>query len=201
MLALMAVALFQLVAGEARSASVDEAELLKPGPLGDKIIGSPSAPITVVQYASLTCHHCMNFHVETWPAFREKYVDSGRVRFVVREFPLDPLAMAGFMLARCSGDDKWYNVLDALYRTQETWAHAPNPEIALAQTMQQTGMGKDKFEACLRDETLFSALKDVRDRASKVFKVNSTPTFFIKGKEARGALTLGQLEKLIAEVP
>jgi protein-disulfide isomerase len=114
--------------------SADVAELVQPGPLPEKVFGDSNAPVTVIEYASLTCHHCQNFHKNTWPSLKAKYVDTGKVRFIMREFPLDPLAMAGFMLARCAGEDKWYPVVDLLYQTGEGWAHSGNPVDALAQT-------------------------------------------------------------------
>lgn len=184
--------------GNANAQSVDQAELLKPGPLPDKIIGEANAPVTIVEYASLTCHHCMNFHTGTWPAFRAKYVDTGKIRFIMREFPLDQLAMAGFMLARCSGDAKWYGVVDMLYVTQEKWAHSQKPVEALAQTMRQTGMNKAEFEACLSDDKLFTGIKEIREHAAKAFGVSSTPTFFINGRKESGALTLEQMDKIVA---
>ena len=125
------------------------AKLLEPGPLPDKVFGAADAPVTVIEYASLTCHHCMNFHIKTWPAFKAKYVDTGKVRFIAREFPLDPLATAGFMLARCSDDAKWYPIVDMLYKTQEGWAHSPKPLDALTQTMNQAGFTQETVEACL----------------------------------------------------
>jgi protein-disulfide isomerase len=186
------------VNGNANAQSIDQAELLKAGPLPDKVIGDANAPVTIVEYASLTCHHCMDFHTRTWPAFKAKYVDTGKVRFIMREFPLDQLAAAGFMLARCSGDAKWYGVVDMLYTTQEKWAHAAKPVEALAQTMRQTGMNKAEFEKCLSDDKLFNGITETRERGAKIFGVSSTPTFFINGRKESGALTLEQMDKIVA---
>lgn len=177
--------------------TVDQAELLKPGPLPDKVMGSPDAPVTVIEYASLTCHHCQNFHKTTWPSFKAKYVDTGKVRFIIREFPLDPLATAGFMLARCAGEDKWYPVVDMLYQTGEAWNHADKPYDALVQVMRQTGMGRETVEACLRDEKIYNGIRQVADRATQSFKVDSTPTFFINGRKEVGALSLDRFEKIL----
>lgn len=96
--------------------------------------------MTVIEYASLTCHHCQNFHKTTWPSFKAKYVDTGKVRFRMREFPLDPLATAGFMLARCAGEDKWYPVVDMLDQPGMAWNRADKPFDALVQVMRQAGM-------------------------------------------------------------
>ncbi|HEV7327517.1 MAG TPA: DsbA family protein [Bosea sp. (in: a-proteobacteria)] len=171
--------------------------LLDPGPLPEKVFGAAEAPVTVIEYASLTCHHCMNFHIKTWPAFKAKYVDTGKVRFIIREFPLDPLAMAGFMLARCAGEDKWYPVVDMFYRTQEGWAHSDKPLDGLTQAMRQAGMGKDGVEACLKREDVYQGIKQISERA-KGFGVESTPTFFVNGKKEVGALSLAQFDAILA---
>lgn len=175
---------------------VAQSALMQPGPLPEKSFGPADAKVTIVEYASLTCHHCMNFHIQTWPKLKEKYVDTGKVRFIMREFPLDTLATAGFMLARCSGEDKWYPMLDLLYKTQEGWAHSPNPADALLQTVRQTGMTKDAFEACLSDQKLLEGINKTRDRG-KSLGVDSTPTFFINGQKHPGASTLEQFDKIL----
>lgn len=173
------------------------AKLLEPGPLPDKVFGAADAPVTVIEYASLTCHHCMNFHINTWPAFKAKYVDTGKVRFIAREFPLDPLSAAGFMLARCGDEAKWYPIVDMLYKTQEGWAHAQKPLDALTQTMKQAGFTQELVEACLRREDLFQGVRQVQERGSKEFGVNSTPTFFINGEKKVGALTIDEFDKIL----
>jgi len=174
------------------------AKLLEPGPLPEKVFGAADAPVTVIEYASLTCHYCMNFHINTWPAFKAKYVDTGKVRFIAREFPLDPLSAAGFMLARCGDDAKWYPIVDMLYKTQEGWAHSQTPLDALTQTMKQAGFTQETVEACLKREDLFTGVKQVQERGSKEFSVNSTPTFFINGEKKVGALTIEEFDKVLA---
>jgi protein-disulfide isomerase len=171
--------------------------LLEAGPLPEKIFGAADAPVTVIEYASLTCHHCMNFHTRTWPDFKAKYVDTGKVRFIIREFPLDPLAMAGFMLARCAGEEKWYAVVDMFYQTQEGWAHSDKPLDGLTQAMRQAGMGKDGVEACLKREDLYQGIRQVSERG-KSSGVDSTPTFFVNGEKHTGALTLAQFDAILA---
>lgn len=189
-----------LLSAASQQAQADKAlmeRILSAGALPDKTFGAADAPVTIVEYASITCHFCMKFHSETWPALKEKYVDTGKVRFIMREFPLDPLATAGFMLARCAGDDKWYPVLDLLYRTKETWGHAQNPADALLQTVRQAGFTQESFETCLRNDRLFQDVRSVADRAAKDFGVNSTPTFFINGEKRTGALSLQEFDKII----
>lgn len=193
---LTAVALLATLPVEANAQSTILAKLMEAGPLPEKSFGPADAKVTIVEYASVTCHHCMNFHTETWPKLKSKYVDSGKVRFVFREFPLDALATAGFMLARCSGDDKWYAVLDMLYKTQEGWAHSPQPADALIATMRQTGMNKEQFEKCLSDQKLLDAVTAIRKRGTEL-GVSSTPTFFINGEKHMGAMSLEQFDKIL----
>ena len=171
-------------------------KLMEPGPLPEKSFGPADAKVTVIEYASVTCHHCMNFHTETWPKLKEKYVDTGKIRFIMREFPLDTLATAGFMLARCAGDDRWYPMLDLLYRSQEAWAHAKNPADELVNVVKQAGMTKDGFEACLGDQKLLEGINKTRTRWSEL-GLSSTPTFFINGQKHAGALTVEQFDKIL----
>jgi protein-disulfide isomerase len=195
LLSAAAVALVPISQAQADAALA--ARLAEPGPLPERSFGSADAKVTVVEYASLTCHHCINFHINTWPAFKAKYVDTGRVRFIIREFPLDNLALAGFMLARCSGEGRWYPVVDMLYRSKESWGHASNPAEALLQAMRQTGMTKEQFDACLSDQTLHGNMRKISERGSKEFRVTSTPTFFVNGVRHVGALTLEQFDKIL----
>ncbi len=102
------------------NAQPTQQQLLAPGPLPEKSFGDADAPVIVIEYASLTCGHCRNFHMTVWPDFKAKYVDSGKVRFIICEFPFNPRASADFMLARCAGEDKWYPTLDLLYRSQDS---------------------------------------------------------------------------------
>lgn len=170
--------------------------LADPGPLPEKSFGAEDAPVTVIEYASMTCGHCRNFHVNVWPQIKEKYVDTGQVRFVMREFPLDPRATAAFMLARCSGDDKWYGTIDLLYRTQEDWARASGGAQAMKSVMGMTGMDEASFEACLADDELNASVTAVADRAREL-GVDSTPTFFINGTKYAGVIPLEQFSAIV----
>jgi protein-disulfide isomerase len=183
-------------AASAQAKSAAEATLAETGKLPENSFGSPQAPVTVIEYASLTCHHCRNFHLNTWPEVKAKYVDTGRVRFVMREFPLDPLATGGFMLARCSGEQKWYAVVDMLYRADDKWAHAQDPLEGLKALMRQTGMGDQAFEACLSDQTLLDDIRAVARRGATA-GVTATPTFFVNGRKASGFLTLEAFSALV----
>ena len=182
----------------ARAAGVDAAELNKPGPLGDKVLGAETAKVTIIEYASMTCPHCAAFHIETLPKLKEKYIDTGRVRLIFREFPLDPLAAGASILARCAPGDRYFPMIDVLYRLQRNWAAANDPVAALLQIARQTGFTQESFEACLRNQSLLDGVNAERDRASQRFGVNSTPTLFINGQVYRGALSFDELDKIVA---
>ena len=175
-------------------------ELSIPGGLGDVWLGPETAKVTVIEYASLTCTHCAHFHEATWPEFKKRYVDTGLVRFSLREFPLDPLATAGFMLARADNSARYYPVCDLLFDTQKSWAFTNKPVDALQQVMRQAGFSQEKFEATLKDQKSYDAINAVKARAMDIFKVDSTPTFFINGKRLPGAISLEEMEKTIKPI-
>lgn len=172
-------------------------DLAVPGPLGDIAEGPADAKVTIIEYASLTCPHCAAFQRDTYPALKSRYIDTGKVRYILREFPLDPLATAGFMLARCDGDAKYYAIVDLLFNQQRSWAFTEKPLDALRQMMRQAGFSQEKFDACLRDQKLYDAVNAVKNRAIETFKVDSTPTFFINGQRHPGNLSIDELEKII----
>jgi protein-disulfide isomerase len=173
------------------------AELMAEPPLPDMWQGAQTAPVTVIEYASMTCTHCAAFHAETWPTLKTKYIDAGKVRFVLREFPLDPLATAGFMLGRCAGPDKRNAVLDLLFDQQKNWAFVDKPVEALENTVKQAGVTHDAFEACLKDQKLYGQVNSERDKAGQQFKVDATPTFYINGVKHAGELSVDDLEKIL----
>jgi protein-disulfide isomerase len=177
--------------------NVAPADLAAPGPLGDVALGPADAKVTIVEYASLTCSHCAAFHKETWPELKKRYVDTGKVRFILREFPLDPLAMAGFMLARCDGEGKYYPITDLLFDQQRNWAFTEKPLDALRGMMRQAGFSQEKFDTCLKDQKLYDAVNAVKNRGTEQFKVDSTPTFFINGQRHAGNMSIDELEKII----
>jgi protein-disulfide isomerase len=169
--------------------------LLEPGPLPERVFGDLSASVTIIEYASLSCGFCAKFHIETWPVLRAKYVETGKVRFIMREFPLDPLAMAGFMLARCN-DDKWYEVFDALYKNKEQWAHARNAANAIVHTLSSLGVTVDSFNACVSQGELYKSILAIQENGKKL-GVSSTPTFFVNGAKHQGALTIAQFDAIL----
>jgi protein-disulfide isomerase len=177
--------------------NVSAQDLATPGPLGDIAQGPADAKVTIIEYASMTCSHCAAFHQTTYPELKKRYIDTGKVRYILREFPLDPLATAGFMLARCDGEQKYYPIVDLLFTQQKNWAFTERPLDALRQMMRQAGFSQEKFDSCLKDQKLYDAVNAVKNRGADTFKVNSTPTFFINGQRHPGNLSIDELEKVI----
>jgi protein-disulfide isomerase len=174
-------------------------ELLRPGPLPDLVLGKADAPVTVIEYASMTCPHCANFHKTTYPALKTEYIDTGKVRFIFREFPLDELAVAASMLARCAGKDdsgKAVAMIDVLFASQDRWA-VRQPIPVLQQIAKQAGLTEKAFDECLKDQTLYNNIMAMRERGTKDYKVESTPTLFVNGKALKGGATIDELKKVI----
>jgi len=171
------------------------ADLMKPGPLPEMSLGDEKAPVTIVEYASMTCPHCAAFHAQTYPELKKKYIETGKVRFIMREFPLDPLAAAGFMLARCAGPDRYFPMIEVLFAKQRDWA-VRSPLAPLLAISKQAGMSEQAFNDCLKDQKLLDSIEEIRKRGSE-YGVQSTPTFFINGKLFRGNATLADFEKEI----
>ncbi|MEW9806916.1 DsbA family protein [Mesorhizobium marinum] len=178
------------------SGSVDMAKLLEPGALPEMSLGKADAPVTIVEYASMTCPHCAHFHETTLPELKAKYIDTGKARLIFREFPFDPRAEAGFMLARCSKDN-YFPMIDVLFKQQRGWAAVDNAKDALLQISKLAGFSQESFEACLTDQKLLDDVRAVQKRGSEEFKVDSTPTFFINGKTYKGALTIAEMSAII----
>jgi protein-disulfide isomerase len=173
-------------------------ELLRPGALPEMVLGAAEAPVTIVEYASMTCPHCATFHEKTYPELKKKYIDTGKVRFIFREFPLDPLAAAGFMLARCAGEGKYFPMIETLFHQQKEWA-VQRPLPPLFAIAKQAGFTQQTFDDCLKNQKLLEDIEKVRERGAKQFGVSSTPFFFINGKVQKGAPTIEELDKLIEE--
>jgi protein-disulfide isomerase len=162
-------------------------------PDGDVAIGSDKAPVTIIEYASMTCPHCAHFEETTFPELKKRYIDTGKVRYMMREFPLDALAAAGFMLARCAGPDKYEAIIETLFAKQNDWV-VQQPLEPLGAIAKQFGFTDDSFKACLANQKVLDNITAVRDQAIK-FGVNSTPTFFINGKRFVGDLSIDQIAK------
>ena len=176
--------------------TVEIAKLMEAGPLPEKALGKEDAPVTIVEYASMTCPHCAHFHETTLPELKKKYIDTGKARLVFREFPFDPRAEAGFMLARCSNDN-YFAMVEVLFKQQQTWATVDDAKAALLQIAKLAGFSQESFEACLTNQKLLEDVRAVSQRGSKDFGVDSTPTFFINGNRYPGALSIEQMSAII----
>ncbi|MDE3177072.1 MAG: thioredoxin domain-containing protein [Pseudomonadota bacterium] len=178
--------------------TVDMAEVLKPGPLPELSFG-PDNGVAIVEYGSVTCPHCAVFDHEIWPKVKAAYVDTGKVRYIFREFSRNPLDVAAFTLARCVGDDKDKTMatIELLFATQEKWAFTDNPLEPLLAALRPTGLGRDKAMACLKDNALIGKVRAITDTAEKVVKVQGTPTFVIDGKSYGGELSLADFDELL----
>lgn len=179
------------------------ADLMAPGALPDMALGNKNAPVTIIEYASMTCGHCATFSTRTFPELKKRYIDTGKVYFIFREFPLDPLAAAGFMLARCAvkdaGDqasERYFAMIETLFHEQAKWV-TQKPIPPLFELAKQAGFTKETFEACLSDQALLDKLEKVRGQAAEKYGVNSTPSFFINGKVVRGDVSIDEMAKQI----
>ena len=179
-------------------AEVPVEELMKAGDLAETAIGAADAKITIVEYGSMTCGHCANFSTKVFPELKTKYIDTNKVRFVFREFPLDNLAAAASMLARCAGGDKTFPMVETLYEKQADWAFTNgNPVPKLFDIAKQAGFTQESFDKCLTDQKLLEQITAQRTSASDKFGVSSTPTFFVNGKRLQETPTVAAFEKMI----
>jgi protein-disulfide isomerase len=173
-------------------APVDLAELLKPPALGDMALGADEgAKVTIVEYASATCPHCAAFHKDVWPKLKADYIDTGKIRFIFREFPLNDPALAAFMIARAAPKESYFPLIGVFFDTLETWAK--DPANGLLNIAKQAGFTQEKFDATLKDEKLAKGIMEIRDAGAK-FGVQGTPTFFLNGKPMRGEVTYDSLK-------
>ncbi len=166
--------------------------------IGDKVEGSPDAKVTVVEYASATCPHCATFHKEVYPTLKSEFIDTGKVRFIAREFPLDDLALAAFMVARCVPDDKYFAMLSMLYENQKTWA-SQNARDELLKLAKLAGLSEADFDKCLKNEELAKGILEIRKDGSEKYGVDATPTIYVNGKKLEGERDLESLRKAIEE--
>lgn len=197
---LAALSALPLAASPGFAQSVRVEDLMKPaGKLPDIVLGSPDAKVTIIEYASMTCSHCAHFNEATWPDLKKKYIDTGKARFILREFPLDPLAAGGFMLARCAGD-KREALIDLLFKQQKNWAFVDKPVDALASLVKQAGFTQESFEKCLTDQSLLDGVLAVKNQGMNQFKVDSTPTFFINGTKYPGAMSIDEFDKILSPI-
>jgi protein-disulfide isomerase len=168
----------------------------------DMSMGNPNARVKVIEYASASCPHCARWDMEVFPAFKAKYVDTGKVRYTLKEYLTDPeaLAAAGFLLARCAGKDRYFPVLDAVFRGQNEMVQTGDVRGVLARIAKSPGgLTEAQLDACMRDTAAEKALAARAERHLHVDKVTSTPTFVINGRRVEGEMTLPELDAAIAK--
>ncbi len=199
--ALAGVSPFRLI-GDAMAQSTGAAtaaDVAKPVSLPDMALGPANSPVTITEYASMTCSHCAAFNEKVFPQLKTEFIDTGKIRYIFREFPLDIKAAAGSMLSRCiaNGDaPKYFAVTDLLFRQQNDWV-LKNTTETLKRIGKQAGLSGDAVEACLKDQALLDKIAADQKYANEVLKVNSTPTFFINGEMLKGETSFEEFAKRI----
>jgi protein-disulfide isomerase len=164
----------------------------------DRILGRPDAPITIVEYASLTCPHCAHFTNAVLPELKKKWIDTGKAKLVLRDYPLDEPALRAAMIARCAPSDRFYAFIDTFFASQEKWVMSRDYLEALARIAKLGGMSREDFDACLKNTDLENKIVEGRLVATKELDVNSTPTFFINGAKFTGVPTAEEFDKKLA---
>lgn len=166
----------------------------------DMVMGAPNAPITIIEYASLTCPHCANFHTGSLPQIKEQYIDRGLVKFIYRDFPLDRAALWASMLARCSGPERYFGFLDVLFRQQNTWARGNDAQAIqdnLKRLARLGGFSDATFSSCLSDKAVETAVLDQSLKGEREFKISSTPTLIINGNKHTGSISFEDIDKVL----
>jgi len=163
----------------------------------EQILGDPQAPVTIIEYASLTCPHCAQFHTEVLPELKERYIAPGKVRVIYRDFPLDQKALSAAALAHCAGPDRYFSFLDVLFQTQASWAQADDHIAALKRLGKLGGLSEEQMDACLADEELADGILRTRLEGQNQHQIGSTPTLVIDGKTYAGSRDIEELETLI----
>jgi protein-disulfide isomerase len=174
-------------------------DVAKPVSLPDMALGPANASVTITEFASMTCPHCAAFNATVFPKIKSEYIDTGKVRYVFREFPLDIKAAAGSMLARCIAKDdagKYFAVVDMLFKQQNDWV-MKNTTETLTRIGKQAGLSQQQVEDCLKDQALLDKIAADQKYAADVLKVDSTPTFFVNGEKIKGETSFEEFEKRI----
>jgi protein-disulfide isomerase len=176
----------------------DKAALMAVQP-GDHVLGDPKAPVTIIEYASLTCSHCAHFHTQILPDIKKKWIDTGKAKLVYRDFPLDQVAVKAAQIAECAGKDKYFGVLDIIFRGQPQWATGADPIAELSKPLRIAGLGEAEIKACLANDAMMNTvLNDYR--GGDALGVNSTPTLFIGGQLYRGSRSVEDIDAAIAKL-
>jgi protein-disulfide isomerase len=171
-------------------------ELLRDGPLGERSLGSKTAPVTVIEYASLTCPHCASFHRDVFPRVKREYIDTGKIRYIVREFPIGRTAGAAAIINRCGPEEKYFTLYGEFLARQKEWVSQEVRHPAIFEVAKRTGMSRETFDKCITNQTIIDGLTEVKERGRK-FGVIGTPTFFANGRKAQGVVTYEEFKALV----
>jgi len=177
-----------------------QAVLVSNEPIDDVIIGNANAPVSIVEYASMGCPHCAAFATQVFPALRERFIDTGKANFVMRDFPLDTASAGAAMLGRCVPAKARQPLLDVLFEQQNEWARGANAKAALLRISRLAGLSEVAFLKCLSNQTLLDQIIDGRKKAEQLFDVHGTPTFFINAKRYSGAFSVDEMSKYLEGV-
>lgn len=172
------------------------ADVMVTGPLPEMSFGRPDAPVTIVEYASLTCPHCRNFHLKTYPQFKREYVDSGKVRYILREFPIGKTSGAATIALRCAPPDKYMTLFGKFIEQQPSWVSQEVRLDPIFKVAQQVGMTRQQFDACRENQAMIDGLKWVKDRGRKL-GVIGTPNFFVDGKLVKKELSIEDIRAMV----
>jgi protein-disulfide isomerase len=175
-------------------------ELMAPGPLGDRVLGKATAPVTVIEYVSLTCPHCANFQKTLFPRVKKEFIDTGKVRYIVREFPIGHMSGAAAIVNRCAPEDKYFFLLNQFLTRQPEWVSQEVRPDALYSVAKSSGMTRETFDKCLSNQTIIDGLTEMKQRGRQ-FGVIGTPTFFINGRKAQGEVTFDEIKAMIEQAP
>lgn len=176
------------------AAPTDAAKPAAQTPLPDMVKGKDDAPVTIIEYSSLSCSHCATFHKDIFPELKTKYIDTGKVRYILREFPLNESALAGTVIARCLEPSRYFAFIELLFQKQADWAFKEDALTPLKTYAKQAGLSEDDFNKCIDNEAMQKGILAVRDEGQKK-GVNATPSFFVNGMILKGAPTLQALEE------
>lgn len=165
--------------------------------VAERSLGDPDAPVTIIEYSSLTCPHCAAFHNEVLPDLKERYIETGKVRMIFRDFPLNEPAVDAAVLAHCAGEDRYVGFLDVLFQTQPNWSSAANPRDALKQLGKLGGLAESDIDACFNDEAMQNAVLQSRLDGSNEHQVQSTPTFVVNGEVYPGNRSIDEFAAII----
>jgi protein-disulfide isomerase len=183
------------LSGSGSSIAVDLGKLNEAPASGEMQLGPADAKVTIIEYASASCPHCAKFHKEAFPVLKKDYIDPGKVRFILREFPHNQAGLAAFMVARCAPKEKYFPILDAIFETQDSWLK--QPADGLYKIAQMAGFTRAAFDACLKNEAVAKGILAVRDKGANELGIQGVPTFFINGEKLAGGYDLENIKSAI----